>query len=142
MENETIIKTNQVLEVIDTITKSVLELDETMLGYFLALIQFHQRVNKIFFGDEEYEEFDKEVDKALNEFLKIKKELRTNDDFVKVKKLISKSVEKYGSIKGKPIIMEIAIKLTKHYQVKDISTWVFEINRLYDGAYEMYDWMY
>lgn len=121
MENETIVKTEQKLEVIDTITKSVLELDEGMLANFLALIQFHQRVNKLFFSDDDFLEYAKEVDKACGAILKIKEENITNDDRVKVKKTIGKAIERYGSMKGKPLIMEIATKLRRHYQVKDVS---------------------
>ena len=142
MENERVVKPIQDLEVIDTVTKSVLELDELKLANFLAIIQFHQRINSLLFGEDEYKEFDKEADKAINDFLKIKKEIRTNDDLVRAKKAIGKAIEKYGSIKGKPIIMEVAIKLSKHFSVKDVSEWVFSVNDLYNNTYEMYDWMY
>lgn len=142
MENETIIKTEQKLEVIDTITKGVLELDEGMLTGFLALIQFHQRVNKLFFDDEDFLEYLNEVDKACGAILKIKEENVTDEDRVKLKKTIGKAVEKYGSFKGKPIIMEIAIKLRKHLSIRDISNWIFSVNDLYSNTYDMYDWMY
>ena len=142
MENGTIVKTEQKIEVVDTITKSLLELDEVMLGYFLAIIQFHQRVNKLFFGEEDYEEYNKEVENALKAFIKIKDDKLSKEDSDRVKKTIGKAIEKYGSIKGKPIVMEVAIKLAKRFSVKDISNWVFSINDLYSNTYEMYDWMY
>ena len=142
MENNVVVKTEQKVEVIDTITKGVLELDDDMLSDFLALIQFHQRVNELFFTENDYEEYLKEVDKACSLVLKIKKENVTDEDRIKLKKSVGKAIEKYGSLKGKPIIMEVALKLRNHYLVKDVSKWLFDVTSLYSNSYDMYDWMY
>ena len=58
---------------LDTIKTVITELEGAHLGYLLAIIQFQQRINKMFFDDEDkYEAYQSEADKALKEFLKIK----------------------------------------------------------------------
>ena len=58
---------------LDTIKAVITELEGAHLGYLVAIIQFQQRINKLFFDDEEkYEAYQNEADKALKELSKIK----------------------------------------------------------------------
>ena len=125
----------------DSIEESIKKLNEETLAYFLALIQFHQRINKMFFSEENYTKFDKELDETINAFLKIKKENRTKSDLETVLKALTKAIDKYGSLKGKSILPEVAIKLFSYVTVRDVSNWIFQLNELYNNSYEIYDWM-
>ena len=61
---------------LDTIKTVITELEGAHLGYLLAIIQFQQRINKMFFDDEDkYEAYQSEADKALKEFLKINRSI-------------------------------------------------------------------
>ena len=58
---------------LNSIKTVITELTQQQLGNLLAIIQFQQRVNKLFFDDEDkYDSYQSEADKALKEYLKIK----------------------------------------------------------------------
>ena len=121
MENDFIVKTDHKIEQVDTVFKSILELTDCGLFDYLAIIEFHQRTNKVFFEEENFKKYKSEVDEALNTFNKIKEGSRKESDFVDLKRVVSKAMEKYSSLKGKPIAMEVAIKLRHNSNVRQIS---------------------
>lgn len=124
---------------LDTIKAVITELEGAHLGYLLAIIQFQQRINKMFFDDEDkYEAYQSEADKALKEFLKIKDP--KDADLKKCERTIAKVLEDYCDINGKSLVLEIARKLCKNNSLRDIVSWTFSINEVYED--NMYDWMY
>ena len=104
---------------LDTIKSVLVELTKEQVGHLLALIQFQQRVNKLFFDDEDkYEQFQSEVDKALKEYLKIKE--AKDQDLKKMERTVAKSLEDYCDVNGKSLVLEIARKLCRNHSLRDI----------------------
>ena len=72
------------------------------------------------------------------EFLKIKDP--KDADLKKCERTIAKVLEDYCDINGKSLVLEIARKLCKNNSLRDIVSWTFSINEVYED--NMYDWMY
>ena len=124
---------------LDSIKAVITELTKDQVAYLLAIVQFQQRVNKLFFDeDDKYETYQDEVDKALKEFLKIKEP--KDGDLKKMERTIAKSFEDYCDVNGKSLVLEIARKLCRNYSLRDIVSWTFSINEVYTD--EMYGWMF
>ena len=124
---------------LDSIKAVLVELEGDQLGRLIALIQFQQRINNLFFDDnDKYETYQGEVDKALKELYKTKDAKET--DLRKCERSIAKSLEDYCDINGKSLVLEIARKLCRNYSFRDIVSWTFSINEVYSDG--MYDWMY
>lgn len=124
---------------LDSIKAVITELEGQQLGWLLAIIQFQQRVNKLFFDDEDkYDSYQSEADKALKEFLKLKEAKDT--DLRKCERTIAKALEDYCDVNGKSLVLEIARKLCRNFSLRDIVSWTFSINEVYED--NMYDWMY
>lgn len=124
---------------LDTIKAVITELEGAHLGYLVAIIQFQQRINKLFFDDEEkYEAYQNEADKALKELSKIKEPKES--DLKKCERTIAKALEDYCDLNGKSLVLEVARKLCRNYSLRDIVSWTFSINEVYED--NMYDWMF
>ena len=124
---------------LNTIKTVIVELTKPQLTNLLALIQFQQRINKLFFDEEEkYDSYQTEADKALKEYLKIKEP--TDSDLKKCERAVAKALEDYCDVNGKSLVLEIARKLCRNYCLRDIVSWTFSINEVYED--NMYDWMY
>ena len=124
---------------LDTIKAVITELEGAHLAQLIALIEFQQRINKMFFDDEEkYESYQDEVDKAYKEFSKIKD--AKESDLKKLERTVAKALEDYCDINGKSLVLEIARKLCRNQRLRDIVSWTFSINEVYED--NMYDWMY
>ena len=124
---------------LDSIKSVLVELSNEQVGYLLAIVQFQQRVNKLFFDDEDkYESYQDEVDRALKEYLKIKEP--KDGDTKKMERTIAKALEDYCDVNGKSLVLEIARKLCRNYSLRDIVSWTFSINEVYTD--EMYGWMF
>ena len=124
---------------LDSIKAVITELTKDQVAYLLAIVQFQQRVNKLFFDeDDKYETYQDEVDKALKEFLRIKEP--KDGDLKKMERAIAKSFEDYCDVNGKSLVLEIARKLCRNYSLRDIVSWSFSINEVYTDGF--YDWMY
>ena len=124
---------------LDTIKAVITELEGAHLAQLISLIEFQQRINKMFFDDEEkYEAYQNEVDKAFKEFSKIKD--AKDSDLKKCERAVAKALEDYCDINGKSLVLEIARKLCKNNSLRDIVSWTFSINEVYED--NMYDWMY
>ena len=74
----------------------------------------------------------------LKEFLKIKDP--KDADLKKCERTIAKVLEDYCDINDKSLVLEIARKLCKNNSLRDIVSWTFSINEVYED--NMYDWMY
>lgn len=123
---------------LDSIKTVLVELEGDQLGRLIALIQFQQRINNLFFDDsEKYETYQDEVDKALKELHKIKEP--KEQDLRKCERSIAKSLEDYCDVNGKSLVLEIARKLCRNYNFRDIVSWTFSINEVYTDG--LYDWM-
>ena len=124
---------------LDTIKAVITELEGAHLAQLISLIEFQQRINKMFFDDEEkYEAYQNEVDKAFKEFSKI--EDAKDSDLKKCERAVAKALEDYCDINGKSLVLEIARKLCKNNSLRDIVSWTFSINEVYED--NIYDWMY
>ena len=124
---------------LDTIKAVITELEGAHLGYLVAIIQFQQRINKMFFDDEDkYDSYQSEVDKALKELHKIKDPKEA--DLKKCERAVAKALEDYCDVNGKSLVLEIARKLCRNHRLRDIVSWTFSINEVYEDNY--YDWMY
>ncbi len=124
---------------LDSIKAVLAELTNTQVGNLLAIVQFQQSVNQLFFDDDDkYELYQDEVDKALKDYLKIKEP--KDSDLKKMERTIAKAFEDYCDVNGKSLVLEIARKLCKNYSLRDVVSWTFSINDVYTDG--MYDWMY
>ena len=104
---------------LDTIKAVITELEGTHLAQLISLIEFQQRVNKMFFDDEEkYETYQDEVDKASKEFLKLKDPKES--DLKKYERIVAKALEDYCDVNGKSLVLEIARKLCRNQRFRDI----------------------
>ena len=104
---------------LNSITAVVTQLTAEKLGYLLAIVQFQQRISKLFFDDEEkYEKFFDESEKALKEYLKIKEP--SDSDLKKSERIVAKLLEQYCDMNGKSLVYEVAKRLCKNYQLKSI----------------------
>ena len=104
---------------LDTIKTVIVELTKPQLANLLAIIQFQQRINKLFFDDEDkYDSYQTEADKALKEYLKIKEPKDT--DLKKCERTVAKALEDYCDVNGKSLVLEIARKLCRNYGLRDI----------------------
>ena len=124
---------------LDTIKTVITELTQQQLGNLLAIIQFQQRINKLFFDDEDkYDSYQSEADKALKEYLKIKEPKDT--DLKKCERVVAKALEDYCDVNGKSLVLEIARRLCRNYGLREVVSWTFSINEVYED--NMYDWMF
>lgn len=124
---------------LDSIKTVIAELTVEQLGHLLAVIQFQQRINKLFFDDEsKYDSYHDETDKAFKDYLKIKEP--KDQDLLKVERIVVKAIEDYCDINGKSLVLEIARKLCRNYSLRDIVSWTFSINEVFTDG--MYEWMY
>lgn len=124
---------------LDTIKAVIVELDERQLKNLLEIIQFQQRVSKLFFEDEEkYEAYQSEADKALKEYQKVKGP--TKADLVKCERAIVKAMEDNCGVNGRALILEVARRVCQNVRMRDIVSWTFSINDVFED--NMYDWMY
>lgn len=104
---------------LDTIKTVITELTQQQLGNLLAIIQFQQRVNKLFFDDEDkYDSYQTEADKALKEYLKIKEPKDT--DLKKCERTVAKALEDYCDVNGKSLVLEIARRLCRNYGLREV----------------------
>ena len=124
---------------LDSIKAVITELTGEQLGHLLAIIQFQQRINKLFFDDsDKYDSYQDEADKALKEYLKNKEP--KDQDLKKAERTVAKALEDYCDVNGKSLVLEIARKLCRNYRLRDIMSWTFSINEVYTDG--MYDWMF
>ena len=124
---------------LDSIKTVISELTIVQLKNLLSIIQFQQRVNNLFFDDDsKYETYQDEADKALKEYLKIKEP--KDVDLKKCERAIGKSLEDYCDVNGKSLVLEMARKLCKGEQLRNVVNWTFSINEVF--ADDIYDWMY
>ena len=124
---------------LNTIKTVIVELTKPQLTNLLALIQFLQRINKLFFDDEDkYDSYQTEADKALKEYLKIKEPKDT--DLKKCERTVAKALEDYCDVNGKALVLEVARRLCRSYRLRDVVSWTFSINEVYEDSY--YEWMY
>ena len=86
--------------------------------------------------DNEYAKANEDL--SVKEFLKIKDP--KDADLKKCERTIAKVLEDYCDINGKSLVLEIARKLCKNNSLRDIVSWTFSINEVYED--NMYDWMY
>ena len=124
---------------LDSIKTVITELTEPQLKDLLAVIQFQQRVNKLFFDeDDKYDQYEDEANKAWKEYKKIKEPKEA--DLKKCERVVAKALEDYCDINGKSLILEVARRLCKSYRLRDVISWTFSINEVYED--NMYEWMY
>ena len=124
---------------LNNIVTVITQLTYEQFGHLLAIIQFQQRVSKLFFDDEKkFEKYSSESDKAVGEYLKIKEP--TENDLKKCEKLIGRLLEEHCDMNGKSLVFEVAKRLCKNYQVKDVVAWTFTAYSIFEN--DIYDWMY
>ena len=124
---------------LDSIKTVIVELTEDQLINLLAVVDFQQKINKLFFDDsDKYDQFDSETNKALKEYLRIKEP--KEQDLRKCERIVAKALEDYCDVNGKSLVLEIARKLCRNYCLRDIVSWTFSINEVYTD--NMYDWMF
>ena len=124
---------------LDSIKTVIVELTEEQLINLLAVVDFQQKINKLFFDDsDKYDQFDSETNKALKEYLRIKEP--KEQDLRKCERIVAKALEDYCDVNGKSLVLEIARKLCRNYCLRDIVSWTFSINEVYTD--NMYDWMF
>ena len=124
---------------LDTLKAVITELTKPQLESLLAVVQFQQRVNKLFFDDEDkYDSYQSEADKALKEFLKIKEP--KDVDLKKCERTVAKAFEDYCDVNGKALVLEVARRLCRSYGLREVVNWTFSINEVYEDNY--YTWMY
>ena len=124
---------------LDSIKTVITELTTPQLENLLAIVQFQQKVHKLFFDDDiKYDSYQNEVDKALKEYLKIKEPKDT--DLKKCERIVAKALEDYCDINGKALVLEIARRMCRNFSLRDIVSWTFSINEVYED--NMYEWMF
>ena len=124
---------------LDSIKTVITELTEPQLKDLLAIIQFQQRVNKLFFDEEDkFEQYEDESNKAWKEYKKIKE--AKEDDLKKWERVVAKALEDYCDVNGKSLILEVARRLCRGSRLRDVVSWTFSINEVYEDNY--YEWMY
>ena len=124
---------------LDTLKAVITELTKPQLESLLAVVQFQQRVNKLFFDDEDkYDSYQNEADKALKEYLKIKEP--KDADLKKCERLVAKALEDYCDVNGKALVLEVARRLCRSYGLREVVSWTFSINEVYED--NMYEWMF
>ena len=124
---------------LDSIKTVITELTEHQLKDLLAVIQFQQRVNKLFFDDDDkYDQYDDVATKSWKEYKKIKEPKDT--DLKKCERTIAKALEDYCDVNGKSLILEFARRLCRNYGLREVVSWTFSINEVYED--NMYDWMF
>lgn len=124
---------------LDSIKTVITELTEPQLKDLLAIIQFQQRVNKLFFDEEDkFEQYEDESNKAWKEYKKIKEAKEV--DLKKCERVVAKALEDYCDVNGKSLILEVARRLCRGYELRDVVSWTFSINEVYEDNY--YEWMY
>ena len=124
---------------LDTIKTVITELTKPQLENLLAVVQFQQRVNKLFFDDDDkYDSYQSEADKALKEYLKIKEP--KDVDLKKCERAVAKALEDYCDVNGKALVLEIARRLCRSYGLREVVSWTFSINEVYED--NMYEWMF
>ena len=124
---------------LDTLKAVITELTKPQLENLLAVIQFQQRVNKLFFDDEDkYDSYQSEADKALKEYLKTKEP--KDADLKKCERSVAKALEDYCDVNGKALVLEVARRLCRSYRLRDVISWTFSINEIYED--NMYEWMF
>lgn len=124
---------------LDTIKNVITELTKPQLENLLAIVQFQQRINKLFFDDEnKYDSYQNEADKALKEYLRAEEPKDT--DLKKCERAVAKALEDYCDVSGKSLVLEIARRLCRNYGLREVVNWTFSINEVYED--DMYDWMF
>lgn len=124
---------------LDSIKTVITELTEPQLKDLLAIIQFQQRVNKLFFDEEDkFEQYEDESNKAWKEYKKIKEAKEV--DLKKCERVVAKALEDYCDVNGKSLILEVARRLCRGSKLRDVVSWTFSINEVYEDNY--YEWMY
>lgn len=124
---------------LDSIKTVITELTEPQLKDLLATIQFQQRVNKLFFDEEDkFEQYEDESNKAWKEYKKIKEAKEV--DLKKCERVVAKALEDYCDVNGKSLILEVARRLCRGSKLRDVVSWTFSINEVYEDNY--YEWMY
>ena len=124
---------------LDSIRTVITELTEPQLKDLLAIIQFQQRVNKLFFDEEDkFEQYEDESNKAWKEYKKIKEAKEV--DLKKCERVVAKALEDYCDVNGKSLILEVARRLCRGSRLRDVVSWTFSINEVYEDNY--YEWMY
>ena len=124
---------------LDSIKTVITELTEPQLKDLLAIIQFQQRVNKLFFDEEDkFEQYEDESNKAWKEYKKIKEAKEV--DLKKCERVVAKALEDYCDVNGKSLILEVARRLCRGSRLRDVVSWTFSINEVYEDNY--YEWMY
>ena len=124
---------------LDSIKTVITELTEPQLKDLLAIIQFQQRVNKLFFDEEDkFEQYEDESNKAWKEYKKIKEAKEV--DLKKCVRVVAKALEDYCDVNGKSLILEVARRLCRSCELRDVVSWTFSINEVYEDNY--YEWMY
>jgi hypothetical protein len=104
---------------LDTIKTVITELTKPQLENLLAVVQFQQRVNKLFFDDDDkYDSYQSEADKALKEYLKIKEP--KDVDLKKCERAVAKALEDYCDVNGKALVLEIARRLCRSYGLREV----------------------
>ena len=53
---------------------------------------------------------------------------------------INYELQDYCDVNGKSLVLEVARKLCRNYSLRDIVSWTFSINEVYED--NMYDWMF
>ena len=123
---------------LDSIKTVIVELTKDQLVNLLAIIEFQQKVSKLFFDEsEKFDHFEDESNKALKEYLKIKEP--KEQDLRKCERVVAKALEDYCDINGKSLALETARKLCRGNRLRDIVSWTFSINEVYSD--NLYDWM-
>lgn len=74
----------------------------------------------------------------MKEFLKLKEAKET--DLKKCERTVAKALEDYCDVNGKALVLEVARRLCRSYSLRDVVSWTFSINEIYEDNY--YDWMY
>ena len=124
---------------LNSIKTVITELTEPQLKDLLAVIQFQQRVNKLFFDDDDkYDQYDDVATKSWKEYKKVKEPKDT--DLKKCERTIAKALEDYCDVNGKSLILEVARRLCRNYGLREVVSWTFSINEVYED--NMYDWMF
>ena len=104
---------------LDSIKTVITELTEPQLKDLLAVIQFQQRVNKLFFDDDDkYDQYDDVATKSWKEYKKVKEPKDT--DLKKCERTIAKALEDYCDVNGKSLILEVARRLCRNYGLREV----------------------
>ena len=104
---------------LNSIKTVITELTEPQLKDLLAVIQFQQRVNKLFFDDDDkYDQYDDVATKSWKEYKKVKEPKDT--DLKKCERTIAKALEDYCDVNGKSLILEGARRLCRNYGLREV----------------------